>query len=291
MKYILAVILVFALAFTASAATLSAAVAEPDNSYFWVSNCKGAGDGPTQVSMRFIVTNNWNVPMTVRYDYFDYGTDSWVEGDSQICTIAANMPANDCRLTAPLKLGGRGNGTMTEAVYIRLKGMDPDNNVDTITKDFSFKFEHYTADSEINVLNKISALQTLISKLGSAGSCGPTAAELATANSAITSAEVALKACDLKAAYNGPANELKALEKYSDESLAACTAAAPATPAQPTAQPEPTAVPTPAGPTPAAAPSSPAAQAAQPAQQGNGLCAIGFALPLLGLFALWRKAV
>jgi hypothetical protein len=291
MKYILAALLVLAFAFTASAADLSASVAEPQNSYFYVSNCKGAGEGPTQVSLRFIVTNSWSVPMTVRYDYFDYGTDFWVAGDTQICTIGANLPEANCIANVPLRLGGRGNGTMTNAVFIRLKGMDPDNKMDTLTKEFSFKFEHYTADSEINVLNKISALQARVSTLGTAGSCGPSAAELATANSAITSAQAALKACDLKTAYNAPANELKALETYTDASIASCKSSTPPAPT-PAPAPAPAAVPTPAGSTPASAPSSPAAQAAQPtAQPASGPCAIGLALPILGLFALWRKAV
>ncbi len=293
MKGIIAVLLLLAFSTVASAAELSASVAEPQNSYFYVSNCLGAGDGPTQVSLRFIVTNNWNVPMTVRYDYFDYGTDSWVTGDTQICTIAANLPAPDCSVTAPLKLGGRGNGTMSNAVFIRLKGTDPDNKLDTLTKEFSFKFEHYTADSEINAMNKMAALQAQISKLGAAGSCGPSAVELAAANSAITSAEAALKACNLKDAYNGPANALKALEKYTDASIASCKSSAPAptaapatapsaTPPSTTAPPNTTAPP--AAPTPAA----PAPTTAQPS--GGNACAIGFALPLLGLFALWRRS-
>jgi len=295
MRYTVLTLSVLLLLLPASAAELRAAVVDPATFPF-VGNCEFAGigagaaqAGATLLDFRFLVTNEWNTPMTVRYEYYDYGTDAWIEGTTQACTIGANLPESNCIVSVPLKLGGKGNGTMRDAKLIRLKGVDPEGRMDALTKEFSFDIPHSSSDTENNAINKIEALRARMATLRSAGSCGPTSDEMQAANTALEGAEAALRSCDMRNAYNLPANAINALEKYTDSAIARCQAeqaarAAPEPEVTHTSGPETVA---PEMPAPTQTPEAPPAPAATPQQQA-GPCPMGFALPLLGFLA-WSR--
>ncbi|MFH1448473.1 MAG: hypothetical protein ABIG39_06425 [Candidatus Micrarchaeota archaeon] len=212
---IFAIMLVIAVLFSpcfSEARELPAILSDFTQETLVVMNCKTTQPGGSEmVDISINVDNPLPVQMKVSFTYLDMATGLYEEQPiNQYCYIGPHLSL-PCKFKMPIRLGGRANGTISNAELMRLKGVDPQGTrTETYTKSFWFNIEHEESLPEINAMNKIVAAEELISETDSGIPCfGSVCCGMGGANDNIelakldvSKAKEQLRLCNITGAYS-----------------------------------------------------------------------------------------
>jgi len=205
MRIVLAVVLLFAqVVFAAeldatvtSVGTLNGQVTITTPGNMDTFNCKMPAQ--TEPKLEFSIYRPSECPsaMDVWYDRFDFVTGSF-QTVGKFCVLPTAVA---CKAEVPIRLGGRGSGTITQEL-VRLYG---ECNGVRYEKSFTFTITHRPDTSESNILSKIAQAEEALR------SCTGTACSAAAAD--IDAAKEALKTCSMTSAFNNATEAINLLGK------------------------------------------------------------------------------